>query len=118
MVRWLVDWKRRRHADSVHLTEEEHVAEGDKSPGVLMASGYIAGGAIAGIVIAILAGVPALSAHYDKLGKWAEAHNPFYAQLSPIPVDLLALIPFVALVWILYLTGRGKIMGGHPRAPG
>jgi uncharacterized oligopeptide transporter (OPT) family protein len=55
-VRWLVDSKRRGQADRAHLTEEEHIAEGDKSPGVLMASGYIAGGAIAGIVIAFMAG--------------------------------------------------------------
>src|SRR5207244_1048141 len=55
LVRWLVDWQRRRHPDYAHMNEEEHVAEGDKSPGVLMASGYIAGGAIAGIVIAIMA---------------------------------------------------------------
>ena len=34
-------------------------AEGDKSPGVLLASGYIAGGAIAGIVIAFMAGITA-----------------------------------------------------------
>jgi uncharacterized oligopeptide transporter (OPT) family protein len=58
------------------MNEEQHVAEGDKSPGVLMASGYIAGGAIAGIVIAIMAGVPALSDIYDKLDKWAAAKNP------------------------------------------
>ena len=90
MVRWLVDSKRRRHPDYAHMTEEEHIAEGDKSPGVLMASGYIAGGAIAGIVIAFMAGI--LSDSYNALGKWAAAHNPFYAQLSPsqISPDLLA----------------------------
>ena len=33
------------------------VAEGDKSPGVLLVSGYIAGGAIAGILIAFMAGL-------------------------------------------------------------
>ena len=54
MVRWLVDRHlRRKHAQ---LTEEEFVAETDKSPGVLMASGYIAGAAIAGIIIAFMAG--------------------------------------------------------------
>jgi putative OPT family oligopeptide transporter len=109
LVRWLVDWQRRRHQDNAHMTEEEHTAEGDKSPGVLMASGYIAGGAIAGIVIAIMAGVPALSDRYDTLDKWAKTHNPFYEQLTPAQLspDLLALIPFAALVLILYLTGRG-----------
>jgi putative OPT family oligopeptide transporter len=114
LVRWLVDWQRRRHRDSAHMTEEQHVAEGDKSPGVLMASGYIAGGAIAGIVIAIMAGVPALSDRYDVLDKWAKAHNPFYEQLAPthLSPDLLSLIPFVVLVILLYLTGRERILGG------
>jgi putative OPT family oligopeptide transporter len=112
-VRWLVDAKRRKHPDYAHLTEEEHIAEGDKSPGVLMASGYIAGGAIAGIVIAFMAGI--LSDLYDALDKWATTHNPFYAQLTPsqISPDLLALIPFAAMIVILYLTGRGKILAAR-----
>jgi putative OPT family oligopeptide transporter len=112
-VRWFVDSKRRRAAENAHMTEEEHIAEGDKSPGVLMASGYIAGGAIAGIAIAFMAGV--FSELYDKLEKWASASNPFYAQLTPgqISPDLLALIPFAAMVIILYLAGRGKILAGR-----
>jgi len=115
MVRWLVDAKRRQQAEHAHLTEEQHVAEGDKSPGVLMASGYIAGGAIAGIVIAIMAG--ALSVQYDWLDKWATAHNPFYAKLSPgqIEPDVLSLIPFAILVLVLYLTGREKLLSGRAR---
>ena len=112
-VRWLVDSKRRRHPDYAHLTDEEHIAEGDKSPGVLMASGYIAGGAIAGIAIAFMAGV--LSDLYDKLEKWAAASNPLYAQLTPTQIspDLLALLPFAIMVVILYLTGRGRILAGR-----
>ncbi len=118
LVRWLVDSRRRRQAEHAHLSEDEHVAEGDKSPGVLMASGYIAGGAIAGIVIAIMAG--ALSDLYDRLDKWATLKNPFYAQLTPAQIspDLLSLLPFAVLVLILYLTGREAIMSGRkpPRA--
>ncbi len=117
MVRWLVDSRRRKQAEHADLTEEQHVAEGDKSQGVLMASGYIAGGAIAGIVIAIMAGVPALSDWYDTLDKWAGTHNPFYTQLTAgqISPDLLSLIPFAVLVLILYLTGREKILRGADR---
>ena len=115
MVRWLVDWQRRRHADYAHLSEEEHVAEGDKSPGVLMASGYIAGGAIAGIVIAIMQGVPLLSDRNAMLDKWAQTHNPLYAPLKAISPDLLSLIPFAALVLLLYLAGRGAILSGRNR---
>ncbi len=113
LVRWLVDAKRRKHPDYAHMTEDEHIAEGDKSPGVLMASGYIAGGAIAGIAIAFMAGV--FSELYDKLEKWASASNPFYARLTPSQVspDLLALLPFGVMVLILYLAGRGKILAGR-----
>ena len=57
MIRWLVDRKRRHELRDAELSEAQLVAESDKSPGVLMASGYIAGGAIAGIIIAFMAGV-------------------------------------------------------------
>ena len=112
LVRWLVDWHRRRHPDYAHMNEEQHTAEGDKSPGVLMASGYIAGGAIAGIVIAIMAGVPSLSDFNDRIDKWATTHNPFYAATSGVSPDLLALVPFAVLVALLYLTGREIILRG------
>src|SRR5690242_6344360 len=47
LVRGLVDRHLRKKLAHRNLTEEELTAEGDKSPGVLLASGYIAGGAIA-----------------------------------------------------------------------
>ena len=70
--------------------------------GVLLASGYIAGGAIAGIIIAFLAGgLP----HIDgAITKWAETYNPFYAGPK---ADGLSLLAFIALTCVLYLTGRG-----------
>jgi hypothetical protein len=107
MVRWFVDWQRRRHADSAHLTEEEHTAEGDKSPGVLMASGYIAGGAIAGILIAFMAGVPFFEGFNARLDDWASHKNPFYAGPSE---DLLSCLPFVLLIVLLYLVGREVLL--------
>lgn len=114
LVRWLVDRQRRRQQASARMTEEQHIAEGDKSPGVLMASGYIAGGAIAGIIIAFMAGM--LSDIYNALEKWASAHNPFYTQLPGwISPHVLALIPFAVLVIILYLTGRELIMAPAKR---
>ncbi len=108
MVRWLVDrYLRRKHAGR-KMTEEELLAEGDKSPGVLLASGYIAGGAIAGILIAFLAaGFPELA---RSLEEWASEHNPFFAGSGS---DLLALLPFAALVALLYLVGRERLMRGR-----
>jgi putative OPT family oligopeptide transporter len=101
VIRWLVDaHTRRRHAQK-ELTEAQLVAETDKSPGVLLASGYIAGGALAGIVIALLEGV--MKPTDDRLSKWATAHNPLYN--GPY-ADLLSLAFFGGLCLFLYLVGR------------
>jgi hypothetical protein len=97
LVRWLVDRRRRAGQLARGLSEEEIAAEADRSPGVLMASGYIAGGAIAGIVIAFMAGF--LEPVDAVLGRWSAAHNPFFAGPR---ADLLSLVPFALLVlWLL-----------------
>jgi len=112
MIRWGVDrWIAGKHKGK-NLTEEQLVAEGDKSPGVLMASGYIAGGAIAGIILAALAGVPQLA----PLNGWIEnvsKGNPFYTGGS---ANLLSLIPFAIIIVVLYLTGREAILA-HREEP-
>src|SRR5687768_30644 len=106
LIRWAVDkWIARKHAAS-NLTEDQLIAEGDKSPGVLMASGYIAGGAIAGIIIAFLAGVPAMAGFNERVDAFGEA-NPFRTGAMS---DVLSLIPFLLMVLILYLTAREKLL--------
>ena len=106
IVRWAVDkYIARKHAGR-DMTEEQLVAEGDKSPGVLLSSGYIAGGAIAGILIAFMAGVPQMEGFNASIGEWAKG-NPFAE--GPM-ADLLSLIPFAAIVLMLYLTGREKVL--------
>jgi hypothetical protein len=109
MIRWLGDRHVRRKYRGRQLTEEQLVAEGDKSPGVLLASGYIAGGAIAGILIAFMAGL--MSDVTASLTKWSAANNPFYEGAN---ADLLALIPFALLVGLLYLVGRETIFRPRP----
>jgi putative OPT family oligopeptide transporter len=100
-VRWLVDRRQRHALRDAGLTEAQLSAESDKSPGVLMASGYIAGGAIAGIVIAFMAGV--LTDQDAAVTRWAKSSNPFYAGAQS---DWLALIPFALLAGVLYWVGR------------
>ena len=101
LVRWAVDQHLRHSLRDHKLDEATLAAESDKSPGVLLASGYIAGGAIAGIVIAFVQGV---TTRLDtRLTKWAETFNPFYGGPN---ADWLALIPFAALAVLLYITGR------------
>ena len=105
LVRWLVDFKRKREPRHRDLDEAQLAAESDKSPGVLLASGYIAGGAIAGIVIAfVAAALPRIDA---ALTDWAQAHNPLFAGPN---ADWLALMPFIALTGLLYLVGREKFV--------
>jgi len=98
------------------------VAEGDKSAGVLLASGYIAGGAIAGILIAIITGLAdanaggirgALARFNERIGELA-ARNPFAEGAWS---NLLALAPFAVLVGLLYLTGRDVLLA-RKRKPG
>jgi putative OPT family oligopeptide transporter len=110
LIRWLADhYIRSKHKDS-DMTEDQLVAEGDKSPGVLMASGYIAGGAIAGILIAFMAGFPRMKDINDRLDDMS-TRNPF---VSGTHADLLSCIPFVILVLLLYLTGREVILKSKP----
>jgi putative OPT family oligopeptide transporter len=110
LIRWLVDRLKRDELKHAQLDEEQLVAESDKSPGVLLASGYIAGGAIAGILIAFLTG--GLDRVNAFLTTWSTAHNPFFHGLH---ADALALIPFAALTGFLYLVAREKLLTPQPR---
>lgn len=109
MIRWGVDRYLRKKLKHKKLTEDQLVAETDKSPGVLMASGYIAGGALAAIVIAILQGVPrpALAAFNKSVEDWATLHNPLFHGAN---ADLLSMIPFLVLMVLLYLVGREVLL--------
>ena len=105
-IRWLVDRRSRKAPECQAMTDAECAALSDRGPGVLLASGYIAGGAIAGIIIAFLAG--ALDNVDAALQRWSTANNPFFE--GPW-ADLLALGPFVLLALLLWLVGRGSLMG-------
>jgi uncharacterized oligopeptide transporter (OPT) family protein len=106
-VRWLVDRRMRRLPAYEKMNADEFAQESDKSPGVLLSSGYIAGGAIAGIIIAFLAGVPAISWIDADLAEWSKAHNPFFESSY---ADALTLIPFAIICIVLYLVGREKLL--------
>ena len=110
-IRWLVDKYVHRKFRHKNLSEVELTAEGDKSPGVLLASGYIAGGALAGIVIAFMAGVPSLVNVSKHVEHWSTVNNPFFNGPNS---DLLALIPFVVLCVLLYLVGRDVLLANRP----
>ena len=113
MVRAGVDRYTRRKFAGHNLSEERLVAEGDKSPGVLLASGYIAGAALAGVAYAFLNLNEGIAARLEGVQKWSSARNPFYE--GPYS-DLLTLLPFAAITVLLYLVGREVLMANR-RAP-
>jgi putative OPT family oligopeptide transporter len=114
LIRWLVDRPLTGQLTAKlgrKPTEDEFNAEGDKSPGVLMGSGYIAGGALAGIAIAFVQGV---LTHFDQqVTDFMSKSNPFFQGNY---ADALALIPFTILAVLLFLAGRGKILAGKKAA--
>jgi putative OPT family oligopeptide transporter len=100
LIRWLVDRRMRHRLRAQDLDEAELTARGDQSPGVLLASGYIAGGAITGIIIAFMKF--ALPLTDERITQWATDNNPFFAGPN---ADWLALLPFGLLALLLCLVG-------------
>jgi putative OPT family oligopeptide transporter len=125
VVRWVVDKYLRKKPEHQKLTEEQLAAETDKSPGVLMASGYIAGGTLAGVVFAFLNLREPIANKLKGWEAWAAAHNPFFEKGLHLPfrlpllgdsisADVLGLIPFLILTVLLYFVGRELVL--KPRA--
>jgi putative OPT family oligopeptide transporter len=112
MVRWGVDKYLRRKPSNSKLTEEELVAEGDKSQGVLLASGYIAGGTLAGVIFAFLNLSEGITARLTNYEEWSKAHNPLFEGAH---ADWLGLIPFLVLTILLYMVGREMLLAGRAR---
>jgi putative OPT family oligopeptide transporter len=102
-LRWLADRRNHKLPQYAGLAAEERQAAGDRSEGVLLASGYIAGGALAGIVIAITAGV--LTDFDAAIANWAERSNPFFSGPS---ADLLSLLPYAVIMALLLWVAREK----------
>jgi putative OPT family oligopeptide transporter len=115
LIRWGVDKYVRKKFARHNLSEDQLIAEGDKSPGVLMASGYIAGGALAGIIFAVMNGLESLQGFNTNIGNWANTQNPFFNGPNS---NLLSLIPFVVICILLYLAGRETILAGKKNGAG
>ena len=109
MLRWFVDRRNAKLEKYKGLNEEQMQAAGDRSEGVLLSSGYIAGGALAGIIIAFSAGI---MTDFDRnITNWATANNPFFEGTN---ADLLSLIPFALICAILFWIGREKPAASAP----
>jgi putative OPT family oligopeptide transporter len=112
-VRWLVDKYLRKKPENLNLTEEKMAAETDKSPGVLLASGYIAGATLAGVIFAFMNLSEGIVARLKGFEEWATNHNPFFEGPNS---DVLGMIPFLLLTILLYLVGRELVLKPGPIA--
>lgn len=110
-VRWLVDKYLRRKPENRQLTEEQMLAETDKSPGVLLASGYIAGATLAGVMYAFMNLSEGMASRLKGFEEWAAHHNPFFEGPNS---NLLGLIPFLLITTLLYLVGRELVLKPRP----
>ena len=106
-VRWLVDLYLRKKPENQQLSAEQMAAETDKSPGVLLASGYIAGATLAGVIYAFLNLSESIVARLKGYEEWAAHNNPFFDGPGS---NLLGLIPFVIITVLLYLVGRELVL--------
>jgi len=114
LMRYVVD---RMTARPVATTQDEAtaIAESETGPGVLLSSGYIAGGTLAGVLIAFL-DLPL----FEKVKKALDFHptgaakgEPYFA-LSAGGVDFMSVIVFAVLMLILLLVGSGKLLRQPP----
>jgi hypothetical protein len=100
-VRWGVDKLSRRKA-----------AESEMSPGILLSSGYIAGGAIAGVLIACFEFLPDAFRKAIDMGALLNKTDSLSTRLGGpwTSLNWPPLIPFGLLVLILALVGRGWLL--------
>jgi uncharacterized oligopeptide transporter (OPT) family protein len=110
VVRWLIDRKTLKEAGGVPV----HASESEVSSGALFASGLIAGGALAGLLVVapMEASRSAAAAAAARAGtELGTAPFDYGAQLWPglAASNVFALILFIALAAILYLAARKRM---------
>ena len=100
LIRWVVDkWKNRS------------AAEAEMSPGVLLSSGYIAGGAIAGTLVAFLEFAPDFNKSLNLSTHFTEAWND---SNTPSTIAFGVLVVLATLVGADLLL-KSKSSSGHAR---
>jgi len=124
IVRSLVDWytTRQAHAEasasglSEAEAEVKAIAASETSPGMLLASGLIAGGSLAGVTIAFMEFLPRFIKEHLELGDFAQSTfaNLFGSDAS-FAQQGVALFLFLGLATVLLLAGTGKIFKIPPQ---
>ena len=130
MLRWGVDaWMARKTKGGTHLSEAEEIAKTETSSGVLLASGFIAGGSLAGVLGAFIQ-LPFFESIKKAINfgrppfKPEDDPEPYYSWMAEASrktfgdLDYLALIVFGLLALFLVLVGMGKLLPSKPEEKG
>ena len=101
--------------------EASAIAESETGPGVLLSSGYIAGGTLAGVVIAFLQ-LPFFEKFKTNYIDFAVKASPQdegepYFTLLAGGFDFASVIVFAVLMLFLLLVGANKLLRQSPEAP-
>lgn len=97
-IRGIVEWKQKK--DKVSLSAEEE----ELSKGSLFATGLVAGGAVAGVVIAFLSG----TAGGEKFLNAVNLEHGLTGSMGNAGYYLLGLVFFIAMGFVLYKTALQK----------
>ena len=97
-IRWLVETSTRKRAAKKAAKEQN--LDGESSPGVLFSSGLIAGGAIAGILLAIISAKEEIGAALDMTSRFPGLTT----------TNVTSVVAFVILGSVLFAVGAFKKM--------
>lgn len=97
-IRGIVDWKHKKKGDNVAAEEE------DLRKGNLFATGLVAGGALAGVIVAFLSASDSINAGLQKINM----EHGLIESLGRNGYFLLGVLFFAIMAFILYRTGLQK----------
>jgi putative OPT family oligopeptide transporter len=106
-IRGIVEWRQKKKGE-VLTAEEEDLGKGN-----LFATGLVAGGALAGVLVAILTAVPSTNAMLGKIN----AEHSIATGLGENGYKWLGVAFFALMAFVLYKIGRSKQKDMPPDIP-
>ncbi len=95
-IKGLVDWKLKKRGEE---TEDAELGKGS-----LFATGLVAGGALAGVIVALLAVIPSVAGFLDKIN----AEENFIGFMGEFGYHILGVAFFAFMGWVVYRTAMSK----------
>jgi uncharacterized oligopeptide transporter (OPT) family protein len=103
-LRGLVEWRQRKKGEGAATAEEEDLGKGN-----LFATGLVAGGALAGVIVAFLSASEAGNAGLQKLN----AEHGLVTGLGEEGYKWLGVAFFALMAFILYRVATSKVKAGE-----